>query len=126
MKWLSGLKRPVALSLAGVLALSALVWFEGPLFAFDGHAPLESESRRWIAVALIFACWAIWWGARFVKTRIASSNFVRGLVADALDPAKREPSPAKKAAAADLAILRTRFEEAMKTLRHVQGPSEGK
>ena len=64
MKWLSGLKRPVALSLAGVLALSALVWFEGPLFAFDGHAPLESESRRWIAVALIFACWAIWWELR--------------------------------------------------------------
>ncbi|MDB5831000.1 MAG: icmF [Caballeronia sp.] len=126
MKWLSGLKRPAALSLAGVLALSALVWFEGPLFAFDGHAPLESESRRWTAVALIFACWALWWGIRFVKTRIASSNFVRGLVADALDPANREPSPARKAAAADLAILRTRFEEAMKTLRHVQGSSADK
>jgi type VI secretion system protein ImpL len=126
MKWLSGLKRPVVVSLAGLSALSALVWFEGPLFAFDGHAPLESESRRWMAVALIFACWALWWGARFVKTRIASSNFVRSLVADALDPANREPSPARKAAAADLAVLRTRFEEAMKTLRQVRGPSEGK
>ncbi|MFM0363475.1 type VI secretion system membrane subunit TssM [Paraburkholderia sediminicola] len=126
MKWLNGLRRPVAVSFAGALALSALVWFEGPLFAFDGHAPLESESRRWMAVALIFACWALWWGTRFVKTRIASSNFVRGLVADALDPANREPSPAKKAAAADLAILRARFDEAIKTLRHVQGPAEGK
>ncbi|RKE36304.1 type VI secretion system protein ImpL [Paraburkholderia sp. BL23I1N1] len=123
---ISGLRRPAVVSLAGVLALSALVWFEGPLFAFDGRAPLESESRRWLVVAIIFACWALWWGTRFVKTRIASSNFVRGLVADALDPANREPSPARKAAAADLEVLRTRFEEAMKTLRHVQGPSEGK
>lgn len=126
MMRLKGLRRPVAVSFAGVLALAALVWFEGPLFAFDGHPPLESESRRWMAVAFIFACWALWWGVRFVKTRIASSDFVRGIVADALEPANREPSPARKAAAADLAVLRTRFEEAIKRLRHVQGPSEGK
>ncbi len=49
---------------------------------------------------------------------------MQGLVADALDPAKRTPDPARKAADADLATLRTRFEDALKTLRASHGASQ--
>ncbi|WP_250517078.1 type VI secretion system membrane subunit TssM [Caballeronia sp. INDeC2] len=123
MKWIDALKKPAVVSFAGVLALAALVWFYGPLVAFDGRAPLERPAHRWLAVALVFACWALYWGVRVAKTRIAGSQFVQGLVADALDPARRAPDPARKAADADLVALRTRFEDALKTLRETHGAS---
>jgi type VI secretion system protein ImpL len=121
MKWLSVLRQPVAVSVFGVLAVSFVVWFEGPLLAFNGREPLDSATSRWLAVALLFACWAMYWGTRAAKARLASSNFVRSLIADAVNPANRESSAARQAADADLAILRTRFEEALKTLRRTPG-----
>ena len=42
MKWISALRRPVAMTFYGALALAFVLWFEGPLLAFDGHAPLAS------------------------------------------------------------------------------------
>ncbi|MEX3694060.1 type VI secretion system membrane subunit TssM [Paraburkholderia sp. BR14263] len=125
MKWIQGFKRPAVVTFAGVLALCALVWLEGPLVAFNGTAPFESSARRWSVIALILACWALYWGVRFAKTRIASSTFVQRLVADALDPAKHAPDPARKAADADVAALRTRFEAALKTLRESRAPAGG-
>ncbi|AQH02845.1 type VI secretion protein [Burkholderia sp. KK1] len=121
MKWIDTLKKPAVVSFVGVLALVALVWFYGPLVAFDGRAPLDSAARRWLAVALILLCWAGYWGVRYAKARIAGSKFVQGLVADALDPARREPDPARQAADAELATLRTRFEDALRTLRETRG-----
>jgi len=129
MIWLNslyyGLRRPVSMSLAGMLALSFVVWYEGPLLAFNGRAPLESPANRWTLIAVLFAIWVIYWGARWAKTRLASSNFVRSLVADASAARNREPSEARKATDGDLAILRTRFEEALKTLR-TAGAGKGK
>ncbi|EDZ97342.1 hypothetical protein BH160DRAFT_7360, partial [Burkholderia sp. H160] len=58
MKKIAGsLTPPQWLTLAGVLALLVVVWFEGPLFAFNGHAPLESRHARWIAMALLVVAW---------------------------------------------------------------------
>jgi type VI secretion system protein ImpL len=115
----NGLRKSLAMSLAGVLALSFVFWYEGPLLAFDGHVPLESPASRWTLIAMMFAAWAIYWGAHWVKPRLASSNFVRRLVGDASAGGSEasEASEARKATDDDLAILRTRFEEALKTLR---------
>src|SRR6202521_2647269 len=108
MIWLNrfyyGFRRPVSMSLAGVLALSFLVWYEGPLLAFNGRAPLESPANRWTLIAVMFAIWVIYWGVRWAKTRLASSNFVRNLVADASAARNREPSGARKAQAGALAV----------------------
>jgi type VI secretion system protein ImpL len=117
MKGFSAVNKPRVVSLLGVLALSFVLWFEGPLLAFNARAPLGSPASRWAVIAFLFACWAIYWGTRALKARLASSNFVRSLVADAVSPSHREPSDAQKAADADLVILRTRFEEALNTLR---------
>jgi type VI secretion system protein ImpL len=121
MNWLRrlfyGFTRPVSMSFAGVMALSFVLWYEGPLLAFNGRAPLESPQSRWILIAVMIAIWAVYWGVRWGKTWLASSNFVRGLVADAGEARKRGPSDAQKATDGDLAVLRTRFEEALKTLR---------
>jgi type VI secretion system protein ImpL len=120
-----GLRRPAAMSLAGVMALSFVLWYEGPLLAFNGRAPLESPASRWTVIAVMVAIWAIYWGVRWGRTQLASSNFVRDLVADASAGRKREPSEAQKATDGDLAILRLRFEEALKTLR-TSGSRDGR
>jgi type VI secretion system protein ImpL len=118
MNAMDGLKKPVVVSLLGVMAVSFVLWFEGPLFAFNGHVPLGSAASRRTLIALLILCWAIYWGARALKGRLAGSNFVRSLVAEATQAANRAPSEAKKATDADVAILRERFEDALRTLRH--------
>jgi type VI secretion system protein ImpL len=125
MKWLALLRKPVVISLAGVLALSVVLWFEGPLVAVGGHVPLGSAMSRRVAIGLLIAAWTIYWGVRAAKVRIAQSNFVRNLIANAADPAHRERSDAQKAADADLAVLRERFEAALSTLRHHANGARG-
>src|ERR1700722_793541 len=101
MIWLNslyyGLRRPVSMSLAGMLALSFVVWYEGPPLALNGRAPLESPANRWTLIAVLFAIWVIYWGARWAKTRLASSNFVRSLVADASAASNSESSESSEA-----------------------------
>ncbi len=43
------------LSLRGVIALSLLVWFVGPIVGFAGVGPLEPQSRRWWVIGVLFA-----------------------------------------------------------------------
>ena len=45
------------LTLLGLIVLSLLIWFVGPLFAFADYKPLDPESRRWILIGLLFAIW---------------------------------------------------------------------
>ncbi|MEN9903806.1 MAG: type secretion system rane subunit TssM, partial [Pseudomonadota bacterium] len=51
-KIFSALLHPVTLTGLGLLALSLLIWFAGPLLAFAGHVPLESSRARWVTIAL--------------------------------------------------------------------------
>ena len=52
------LLKPWLLSLIGVALLSLLVWYEGPLLAFNGSEPLAPESRRWGLIGLFMLVWA--------------------------------------------------------------------
>jgi type VI secretion system protein ImpL len=112
MKKLAGtLKAPQWLTLAGVLALLVVVWFEGPLFAFDGHAPLESTRGRWVAMAALLAAWALAWGMRLGAARLVNLRFVSGVAGQ---------GQAAAAGSAELAVLRERFEHALAILRQAR------
>ncbi|MGA9917831.1 MAG: type VI secretion system membrane subunit TssM [Paraburkholderia sp.] len=112
MKLLNWLKRPIVLSLLGMLALALIVWVEGPLLGYAGHAPLETAERRWTVIAVLLLLWALYWFVRWVAMRLVNVRFTR-VVAEG--PA--EPQPGKKESEADVAALKQRFEEAMATLR---------
>ncbi|KXU83739.1 type VI secretion protein [Paraburkholderia monticola] len=110
MKKIAGsLTPPQWLTLAGVLALLVVVWFEGPLFAFNGHAPLESPRARWIAMALLVAAWVLAWGARAGLARLVNLRFVSGVAGQG-----------QAAGSAELAVLRQRFEQALAILRQAR------
>jgi len=47
--------KPWFLTLLGVLALAALIWFLGPLFGFAGSYPLEETRPRWILIGFCSA-----------------------------------------------------------------------
>ena len=53
------LKKSWFQSLQGVIAISALIWFLGPLLAFGGHQPFDSRKNRLIAIIVIMLLWAL-------------------------------------------------------------------
>jgi type VI secretion system protein ImpL len=112
MKKIAGtLRTPQWITFAGVLALLVVVWFEGPLFAFDGHAPLESPRARWIAMTLLVAAWALAWGVRLGAARLVNLRFMSGVAGQ---------GAGASAGSAELAVLRERFEQALAILRQAR------
>src|SRR6478672_10230904 len=68
------------LTLLGLILLSLLIWFVGPLFAFAEYKPLDPQSRRWILIGLVFAIWLarLAWG--WIKQLRANRSLLSGLV----------------------------------------------
>jgi len=117
MKKLAGwMKAPQWITLAGVAALLVVVWFEGPLFAYAGRAPLETRPSRFIAMAAIVAAWVLVWGARVAAARLVNLRFVSGVSS----VGGRGDDPARSAASEELAALRERFDDALATLRRAR------
>ena len=112
MKLFSWLRRPIVLSLFGVLALAVIVWIEGPLFAFAGSAPLETSGSRFTLIVILLLLWALYWIVRWLMLRLANVKFTRVVAEGAA-----QPEPGKKESEADVAALKQRFEEAMAMLR---------
>jgi type VI secretion system protein ImpL len=104
--------KPPVYSFFGVLVLSLLAWFEGPLLAFDGKAPLASERVRSILIALLFAAWASVHAWRWGRAKLANLRLMKS-VAAADSPAL----PVAAEAAAEAALLARRMQEAMEVLR---------
>ena len=112
----SALLHPFTLTAFGLLALSLLVWFAGPLFAFAGHAPLESTRARWIAIALLLATSALVLAYRQLRARAQNARLLRSLFGQG--EARTE--------AAEVQLLRQRLDEALKVLRTSQLGQSGK
>jgi len=98
------------LGLVLLLAVLALLWVVGPLIAIGEARPLDTDRSRWIATGVLVAgvgalmAWRAW------LARKGNSAVVDQLMsAPAAD--------AKKAESADMAAVRQRFEEALRTLR---------
>lgn len=59
-KFLSLLFSRRALAVVGVVALALLVWFIGPLVAFDTLHPLASVGSRVVTIVLLLMFLALW------------------------------------------------------------------
>ena len=103
--------------LLGVTSLSMLVWYIGPLLAFAGVEPLQSEGRRWWLIALLFALWLLYLIVAAIRQRLRNRRLMEQLDAGPEPPA----DPAKAASAEELQTLRERFEQALATLKQSEG-----
>ena len=105
-------KKTWVLSLLGVMLLSLILWFEGPLFAFNGHAPLESSTVRWVLIILFFMIWAGYFIWQFVKVVKANAKLMEGVVKE-----EKPAQPVNSESAAEVKALTERFQTAISTLK---------
>jgi type VI secretion system protein ImpL len=110
------LLKPPVLSFLGVLLLSLLVWFEGPLLAFNGSEPFASTGVRWFFIWLFVALWAGWWLTKYVIAHLANRRLMASLAGT---DAKENPKEGKPGLEAEreVAVLAKRMQEAMAVLR---------
>ena len=120
----SWLLRPPVLSLLGVLLLSLLVWFEGPLLAFNGREPFASTGVRWFLIWLFVALWAAWWLAKYARAWLANRRLMASL-AGANDPAAVKAGKPGREAEQEVAVLAQRMQQAMAVLRRA-APGKGR
>ncbi|MEN9903977.1 MAG: type secretion system rane subunit TssM, partial [Pseudomonadota bacterium] len=106
----------VTLTGLGLLALSLLIWFAGPLLAFAGHVPLESSRARWVTIALLLVASLLTVACRNLRARARNASLLRSLFGQ----------PQASAEAPEVQLLRQRFEQALKVLRESQLGQSGK
>ncbi len=110
-RFLQRLLSPLVLGTLGLLALSALVWWLGPLLALGESRPLDPW---WVRVSILVLLWAAWIGRlAWVAWRRRRTNtaLLQGLSAG--------PSASDKEAQ----VLAARFSEAVQRLRASGGRS---
>ena len=106
----SWLLKPWILSLIGLLLLALLIWFEGPLLAFNGKEPLASTTARWTLICVVLLLAAAWFGWRLWLARRREGQLAAGVSAAA-------PVPGAAESAAEVAALNERMRAAMAVLR---------
>lgn len=104
-KILQTVLHPMALALYGLAALSALVWWIGPLIAFKDFHPLGSAGTRLLVIGLFVLVWAAVLLWRWHKRRRANAAMLAGIQAG--------PSAADREAE----VLAQRFNEALGVLQ---------
>ncbi|WP_404937911.1 type VI secretion system membrane subunit TssM [Pseudomonas sp. JDS08PS003] len=92
--------------LLGLIALSLIIWFIGPLLEF-----LVPEGRRWALIILIFAVWIGYRVFSIIQARRHAAKVLQSLAADT------PPDPDSVATAEELAALRQRMDEALALLK---------
>ncbi|QNH74795.1 type VI secretion system membrane subunit TssM [Pseudomonas protegens] len=92
--------------LLGLIALSLIIWFIGPLLEF-----LVPEGRRWALIIVIFALWIGYRVFRIIQARRHAAKVLQSLAADT------PPDPDSVATAEELAALRQRMDEALALLK---------
>ncbi|HVK54595.1 MAG TPA: type VI secretion system membrane subunit TssM, partial [Burkholderiales bacterium] len=109
------------MGILGIVAVSLIIWFAGPLLAFADYRPFESKTVRWVLIGLIvlFFVGRIVW--RFVKAKLANKQLFEGLLKQAPAPAQ-----ANAAGAEEVATLSQRFEEAVGVLKQANLGSKDK
>ena len=103
-------------SALGLLALSLLIWFVGPLVSIGGNAFLGGEVARLVAILIVVLLWAL----NLVRKALAAKN-ANAQIAEGIAGGK-EPAPKSRAAGPDRsieqrAVLSERFQEAVEVLK---------
>ena len=104
-RWKTWLLNPVTLGTLGLLALSALIWWIGPLLAIGSVRPLDGWIERLLVIALV---WLLWIGRiTWLKWRRRRANaaLLQGI------------STGGSAADREGEVLNSRFQEAIGKLK---------
>ena len=100
-------KKKWVIQLLGVIAISVIIWFIGPLIAIAGMVPLESELVRLIFILVILILWilSLLWSQ--IRAKKADQAMMQDLSQSEATGATADQS------AEELQILKERFDEAL-------------
>ncbi len=111
------------LELLGLVALSLLIWFVGPLVFIQPYQPLGSPTVRWWIIAGLFILWFLRLLLRWWRAQRMNEHLMTGL-ARLTSPREADGTPA--AGSEEVAELESRFKEALDTLSKTRfGQTEG-
>lgn len=108
-KLLSYLTHPLVLMAVGLIALSALIWWGGPLLGIGEHHPLEPVGVRTLIVSLLVLAYAAHVAWRVWQRRRANTALLKGML-DGTTASDRETT-----------VLNERFTQAVDVLKGSQG-----
>jgi type VI secretion system protein ImpL len=112
-KLLALVLHPIVLGVLGLLALSALVWWAGPLIAFAERRPLEPVWTRVSVLAVLWLLGAARIAWSVIKRRRANAALLQGMAGG--------PTAAER----EEAVLQERFGQALDVLRKLPGQKRG-
>ncbi|VAW68083.1 IcmF-related protein [hydrothermal vent metagenome] len=126
MKKVTGFfKNKVVISLIGLIALSVLLWFIGPMIKFgdDNAAPLGSVVARLIAIIIL----AILWGLNNLRIQLMNKKHNDDLVGDLeVNQAELTSDTASEQSAEEMHLINQRFIDALSTLKKLKFKGSGK
>lgn len=105
------------ITLLGILALAALIWFVGPLVSVAGIEPLASPLSRIVAILVLVVVWLVVSLVRQLRANRAGDQIVEGMAAQEAPPAAAAGPSDHELSAEEVAVLRERFREAMAVLK---------
>ncbi len=111
------------LSLIGVILVSCLIWFVGPLIAVAERAPLTSVVARLVAILVVFALWGLFNLYKAHRRARENAAFVETIESDA--PAGEAEAPQASAADAERESLAMRLDEALAKLKEAKFGEKG-
>ncbi|MEB8434444.1 type VI secretion system membrane subunit TssM [Cocleimonas sp. KMM 6892] len=103
-------------SLQGVIAISALIWFLGPLLGFGGRLPFESRQNRMILILAIAVIWALYYLWKAFRARQKNKQMLDQIS----DDSQSSLSPEDEATDNEIGHLDSRLKEAVEALKGVR------
>jgi len=109
-------KQRWVITLIGVIALSLIVWFFGPLISIGGTEPFGPVMNRLITINVIFVLWVITRMWSFYRAKRQNTEVIAGMVAEPEIPEE----PGVTASEEELETLRERFSDALVKLKETR------
>ncbi|MCS5583733.1 MAG: hypothetical protein NZ777_09485, partial [Pseudomonadales bacterium] len=105
-------RRKWVIEVIGIVAVSGLIWFVGPLVAIGGNVPLETESSRWLLILTVIVLWALNILRRYLVARRNNQKMIEDL--SALESSETLVSDTSED---EIEILNKDFKEALGILK---------
>ena len=111
------LAKGAGVSIVGVILLAVVIYFFGPYIGYRGFRPFVGVPARLITIVLLFVAFGVW---KLINMRKAAKADEQ-LADDLVDSAGSGDDYAASQSADEVAVLKSRFEEAIVTLRESSG-----
>ena len=105
-------KKRWVISLIGLIALSILIWFVGPLVAIAGKVPLADAVVRLVVILIV----VLIWGLNNLRVQM-QANRANDQIAEGMAQSTQSATKNKGQSDQDVAQLKERFDEAMSVLK---------